>query len=40
MVDLEQKRGEDSEEEKPRIGSATDASMVEQDQCARVRVHP
>jgi hypothetical protein len=40
MVDLEQKRREDSEEEKPRIGSTTDASVVEQDQHARVRLHP
>jgi hypothetical protein len=40
MVDAEQKRGEDSEEEKLRIGSATDASAVEQDRRARVRVHP
>jgi hypothetical protein len=28
MVDLEQKRGEDSEEEKPRSGSVTGASTV------------
>jgi hypothetical protein len=28
MVDLEQKRGEDNEEEKLRTGSITDASMV------------
>jgi hypothetical protein len=40
MVDLEQKRGEDNEEEKPRTGSATSSSAVEQDQRARVRVHP
>jgi hypothetical protein len=40
MVDLEQKRGEDNEEEKPRTGSATGSSAVEQDQRARVRVHP
>jgi hypothetical protein len=40
MVNLEQKRGEDCEEEKPRTGSAIGVSTVEKDRCARVSVQP
>jgi hypothetical protein len=40
MVDLERKRGTNSEEEKLRTGSATDVSTVEKDRHGRVRVQP
>jgi hypothetical protein len=40
MVDLERKRGTNSEEEKLRTGSATDVSTVKKDRHGKVRVQP